>query len=266
MAYIGRGTDKLSNIEKLDTITFDGSSSYTLQKNSVNFTPNSANSLQISIDGVVQAGNFTVSGSTIDFGVAIPSTSTNDFIFHYGTGLVTTVADGAITTAKLGDASVTSAKLDAGKVLQVVSNTKTDTFTTTSTSFTDITGMSVSITPSSASNKILVFSYLTFGGSQDRTKAFNLVRGSTNILVGDSSGSRTPASVGGGNDQYLEILNTTNLHYLDSPNSTSATTYKIQVKCQGSTDTFYLNRTNNSADAAYSILSTSAITVMEISA
>ena len=101
MAYIGRGTDKLSNIEKLDTITFDGSSSYTLQKNSVNFTPNSANSLQVSIDGVVQAGNFTVSGSTIDFGVAIPSTSTNDFIFHYGTGLITTPADGTVSLDKL---------------------------------------------------------------------------------------------------------------------------------------------------------------------
>jgi len=111
MAYIGRGTDKLSNIEKLDTITFDGSSSYTLQKNSVNFTPSSANNLQVSIDGVVQAGNFTVSGSTIDFGVAIPATSTNDFIFHYGTGLITTPADGTVTTAKLADASVTSAKL-----------------------------------------------------------------------------------------------------------------------------------------------------------
>jgi hypothetical protein len=108
MAYIGRGTDKLSNIEKLDTITFDGSSSYTLQKNSVNFTPNSANSLQVSIDGVVQAGNFTVSGSTIDFGVAIPATSTNDFIFHYGTGLVTTVADGAITDAKLAASAINS--------------------------------------------------------------------------------------------------------------------------------------------------------------
>jgi hypothetical protein len=54
------------------------------------------------------------------------------------------------------------AAIATGKVLQVVSTTKTDTFTTTSTSFTDITGMSVSITPSSASNKILVFSYLTF--------------------------------------------------------------------------------------------------------
>jgi len=101
MAYIGRGTDKLSNIEKLDTITFDGSSSYTLQKNSVNFTPSSANNLQVSIDGVVQAGNFTVSGSTIDFGVAIPSTSTCDFIFHYGTGLITTPADGTVSLAKL---------------------------------------------------------------------------------------------------------------------------------------------------------------------
>ena len=94
MAYIGRGIDKLSNIEKLDTITFDGSSSYSLTKGSVAFTPSSANSLQVSIDGVVQAGNFTVSGSTIDFGTAVASTSTNDFIFHYGTGLITTPADG----------------------------------------------------------------------------------------------------------------------------------------------------------------------------
>ena len=101
MAYIGRGTDKISNIEKLDTITFDGSSSYTLQKNSVNFTPNSANSLQVSIDGVVQAGNFTVSGSTIDFGVAIPSTSTCDFIFHYGVGVAFTPSDGTVGLAQL---------------------------------------------------------------------------------------------------------------------------------------------------------------------
>ena len=107
MAYIGRGTDKLSNIEKLDVITFDGSSSYTLQKNSVNFTPNSANSLQVSIDGVVQAGNFTVSGSTIDFGVAIPATSTCDFIFHYGTGLITTPADGTVDAGTLSTDAIT---------------------------------------------------------------------------------------------------------------------------------------------------------------
>jgi hypothetical protein len=111
MAYIGRNTDKISNIEILDNITFDGSSSYSITKSSVAFTPNSAQSLLISIDGVVQATNFTVSSSTIDFGVAIPSTSTCDFFLHYGTGLITTVSDGTVTEAKIGSGAVTTAKI-----------------------------------------------------------------------------------------------------------------------------------------------------------
>ena len=108
MPYIGRNTDKLSNVEVLDNITFDGSQSYTLQKNSVNFSPSSANTILISIDGVVQAGNFTVSGSTIDFGVAVASSSTCDFILHYGVGLITTPADGTITDAKLAASAINS--------------------------------------------------------------------------------------------------------------------------------------------------------------
>jgi hypothetical protein len=114
MAYIGRNTDKISNIEILDNITFDGSSSYSITKSSVAFVPNSAQSLLISIDGVVQATNFTVSSSTIDFGVAIPSTSTCDFFLHYGTGLITTPADGTVTTAKIGSGAVTTAKMFSG--------------------------------------------------------------------------------------------------------------------------------------------------------
>ena len=113
MAYIGRGTDKISNVEVLDNITFDGSSSYTLQKSSVNFTPSSANTLLLSIDGVVQAGNFTVSGSTIDFGTAVAGTSTCDFVLHYGVGLITAPSDGTVTAAKLADSSVSLAKLTA---------------------------------------------------------------------------------------------------------------------------------------------------------
>lgn len=107
MAYIGRGLDKISNIEHLDTITFDGSSSYSLTKSSVAFTPNSAQSLLVSIDGVVQSNNFTVSGSTIDFGVAVPSTSTCDFIKHFGTGVAFTPADGTVSSAQLGTGAIT---------------------------------------------------------------------------------------------------------------------------------------------------------------
>jgi len=113
MPYIGRDTDKISNVEILDNITFDGSSSYTLQKGGSNFTPSSANTILLSIDGVVQAGNFTVSGSTIDFGTAVAGTSTCDFVLHYGVGLITAPSDGTVTTAKLADSSVSLAKLTA---------------------------------------------------------------------------------------------------------------------------------------------------------
>ena len=64
-----------SNVENLDTITFDGNSSYSLTKDSISFTPNSSDNVLVSIDGVVQSGNFTISGSNIDFGTAVPSTS-----------------------------------------------------------------------------------------------------------------------------------------------------------------------------------------------
>src|SRR6056300_819123 len=114
MAYIGRGLDKISNVEKLDNLTFDGSStSYSLLKGGVSFTPSSANNILLSIDGVVQAGNFTVSGSTIDFGTAVSGSSTCDFILHYGVGVITTPSDGSVTTAKLADSSVSLVKLTA---------------------------------------------------------------------------------------------------------------------------------------------------------
>ena len=112
MAYLGRGLDKISNIEVLDNITFDGSSSYSITKGSVAFTPNSAQSLLISIDGVVQATNFSVNSNTIDFGVAIPSTSTCNFFLHYGTGVMTVPSDGSVTESKIGSNAVSSAKLN----------------------------------------------------------------------------------------------------------------------------------------------------------
>jgi len=261
MAYIGRGTDKISNIEKLDVITFDGSSSYTLQKNSVNFTPNSANSLQVSIDGVVQAGNFTVSGSTIDFGVAVPATSTCDFIFHYGTGLITTPADGTVGLAQLSatgtkDATTflrgdnTFAEAGGGKVLQVVTATDETERSTTSTTFTDITGLSVAITPSATSSKVLVMCTTTgYSGNTVAASEYTLIRGSTNI---GASGSGEIVRLYGANDIQSSIT----MIVLDSPSTTSATTYKAQM------------RRNSASGSAYAQAGNSlgTITVMEIGA
>ena len=191
MAYIGRGTDKLSNIEKLDVITFDGSSSYTLQKNSVNFTPNSANSLQVSIDGVVQAGNFTVSGSVIDFGVAIPATSTNDFIFHYGTGLITTPADGTVTTAKLADSSVSLAKLTATGTKDATTFLRGDnTFATV----TDTNGLVklANVTTTDATVTNIEFDSTYINSTYDNYKIFGTIKPST-----DGTDFRSRVSVSG---------------------------------------------------------------------
>ena len=78
----------------------------------------------------------------------------------------------------------------SGTILQVVSTTKTDAFSTTSTSMTDLTGMSVAITPSSTSNKILITGNIFVSGSSlSALVIFNLVRASTNISISTGSGS-----------------------------------------------------------------------------
>ena len=113
MAYIGRGTDKISNIEVLDNITFtDSAGPYNITQSSVAFTPISPSALVISIDGIVQSpSSVTVSGSTLTFDSVMASTSTMNFIYQIGVGLITTPGDNTITTAKIVDDAVTYAKM-----------------------------------------------------------------------------------------------------------------------------------------------------------
>ena len=113
MAYIGRGVDKISNIEVLDAITFtDSAGPYNLLKGGVAFVPASGNNLVISIDGIIQSpSSYTLSGSTITFDSSMASTSTMNFIYQMGVGLVTTPADGSVDTAQLAPQAVTSTKI-----------------------------------------------------------------------------------------------------------------------------------------------------------
>jgi hypothetical protein len=107
MSYIGRGIDQIDNISTLDNLTFNGSdATFNLTQNSVAFVPVSADALQIQIDGIIQSGNYTVSGSTVTFDFTPSGSSVCNGIRHFGVGIITSVSDGAVTTAKLGNNSV----------------------------------------------------------------------------------------------------------------------------------------------------------------
>jgi hypothetical protein len=169
---------------------------------------------------------------------------------------------GTLTTAAQG---IAKASLPTGSVLQVVSTTKTDTFTSTVTgTYTDITGMSVSITPTSNTSKILV--HVTGAGMGQvgvSSLTVQLLRGSTAISVGDTAGSRTSASTNSYSSDSTQ-LGPFAIHFLDSPATTSSTTYKIQFRL--GSGTFYFNRTQSDSDSASVARIASTITVMEIAA
>jgi hypothetical protein len=149
--------------------------------------------------------------------------------------------------------------------VQVQSVVKTDTFSWSGTSPVDITGLSVTITPTSASNKILILCHIGVGGNFWNTggTVINLVRGATNILLPTSNGYSVFFNA------WSSSLANTYFHgtviplvYLDSPATTSATTYKLQVGNNSGADTGYINRT---IQDQVNSRTTSTITVMEIS-
>jgi hypothetical protein len=179
----------------------------------------------------------------------------------------TFVAGNILTAAQMNDLR------GAFRILQVVSTTKTDTFSASVAlgASTDITGLSVSITPTSASSKIYIVGVVHFANVNTYgSGAVTLVRDSTAIGVGTSTGSRTAvtgASIVFSGGTY-DMLNTM-ISHLDSPATTSATTYKLQLTNAtraGVTSTMYVNRNNDDADLNRTPRPVSTITAFEVSA
>ena len=157
-------------------------------------------------------------------------------------------------TLKRLDASL----IGGGLVLQVVQTYSTTVFETTSTSFVDVTNLTAAITPSATSSKVLVILNSVIGNDSSSTNRVRLLRGSTNI--GFSSG-------GSSHGFYEHNLNPSGatghvslaFHFLDSPSSTSATTYKIQ--CHSEVGTLVIGGRANAGNPC-----TSTLTLIEIGA
>ena len=181
-------------------------------------------------------------------------------------------SDRTLTLPGDADGTILTSNSSTGKILQVKQTPKTDQFTTTSYTFVDITGLSVSITPASASNKILVKVEILAGGTANNYAAFNLLRGSTHIgvptgsaVLGGSSRDSTSGPLSHENSYQMESVG---FNFLDSPNTTSAITYKVQTSVYDSRQLSINVPTsvNTSGSSTYTAAGISTITVMEVAA
>tara|TARA_R100001129_G_scaffold10834_1_gene7183 strand:- start:148 stop:756 length:609 start_codon:yes stop_codon:yes gene_type:complete len=187
------------------------------------------------------------------FSLQAPSSSSNNRVF--------TLPDSA-------DATLLTSTTATGKILQVVQTVKTDTTSQGSAStWNDISGVSVTITPSSTSNKILIIPDLALGGSDmsGYHLVWRLLRGSTPVGVSTSATNSDLVGTGGmhraANGANAYFFGTSKM-FLDSPSTTSATTYKCQWSADDGGATLYLNRRGNDTGAG----GITTITAMEVAA
>ena len=157
--------------------------------------------------------------------------------------------------------------LSAGKVLQVVSAVKTDISSTTGQTFVT-TGLEVSITPSSTSNKVFVLATPQIGGfvatSADDGWGICLLRDTTELNLGDQFGDNRIRYAACGR-QLGYSPQSLSMTYLDSPSSTSSITYKVAFRVGGTAaNAVYINRSNYAVDNVSYGSTSSTITVMEI--
>ena len=276
MSYIGR-EPQIGNFQMCDAISVvNNQAAYTMQVGGVAVIPGGNFNVIASVNGVVQkAGtSFTISSSTITFSQNLVTGDVIDFILILGSVLDLGVpSDGTVTTGKIADNAVTSAKLASGlalgKIGQVVQTVKTDTFSTSSSSFTAITGLSVAITPSATSSKILIRTVISYGGDQNLYGFAKILRGSTDILVGDAGASSQiratfpMMNTDGDGPGEIYKAHVASSEFLDSPSSTSELTYSVHVSTYVSKNIF-INRESNDANAGYNGRYTSSITAMEV--
>ena len=176
-----------------------------------------------------------------------------------GTGV--TIGDGRVT-ATSGIVGLTSTGMPAGSIVQVLQTQKTDTFTSSNSTWVDITGLSQSITMTSASNKVLVQVNLSILNGTTTGSISALKRGDTFIGLAQSGyGSRQNGLGAELYNDRSDVFFTTSYSVLDTP-GTGTHTYKVVV--DPNSYTVYVNRSEQDGDSASYSRGTSDITLMEV--
>ena len=200
--------------------------------------------------------------------VTLDSTTTSNEALTLPTGGGTLIGTAPSTSGNIltsdGTDWTSAAPAAGGKVLQVLQSVVTSVASVSpGSAWTDWTGLSVTITPTSSTSKILITASVNHSGSGNHDSAQRLVRDATAICIGDADGSWLRATTGGNVLRQEHEMANYSVNYLDSPSTTSATTYKLQVWDNA---TMWLNRETNATFYAGNAIGASTITVMEIGA
>tara|TARA_Y100000996_G_C22536513_1_gene648441 strand:- start:109 stop:750 length:642 start_codon:yes stop_codon:yes gene_type:complete len=178
-------------------------------------------------------------------------------------------ADGTSGQALVTDASGNLSFAGTGKILQVVSTTRTDTFSeNVATGSLSADALTVNITPSNANNKIFLTAHVSMGLNNDNEvnwvfyKAGSLLTGA----AGTAAGNRKPRT-SAGDVRWTGTHNTTGGQYLDTAGGTSQITYSVRLGHSANGSKYvYMNQSHTDDNYAYDIRTQSTITVMEVAA
>ena len=277
MAYIGR-EPQIGNFQVCDAISVvNGQAAYTMQVSSVNVSPETANHMIVSLNGIIQApgSSYTVSGSTITFASNLVTGDVINFIHILGSVLDLGVpSDSTVSLAKLTATGTKSSSTflrgdntfavpSGGKIGQAVTGTNNAYNTSSSaTSFTDVLSASgttweTAITPTATSSKILILPSVYIRNFRNGS---NDARGTINMMAKIGSGSYAEIDVAnafgaydyGGSgilqdNQYVPIQ-------LYSPNTTSEVKIKFQIKAANTSMTIQTSWSSH----------TSRVTLLEV--
>lgn len=168
-----------------------------------------------------------------------------------GAAATQTLTNKSIDSSQL-TGTINSSRIPSGTIIQVVSATKTSTASTASSTYADISGLSVSITPTKTTSKIVAYYTINCSHNVNTGIWVELRRDSTSLSTNWGYYGQP------GNFTYSGFPMT--LVYLDSPSSTSSLTYSLRWRSDVNGFTSYLNRSENGGQTGF----TSTITVMEV--
>jgi len=186
-----------------------------------------------------------------------------------GNGTITGISSGglpagSITSATLADGAAAGSKLGAGSILQVVYVQKTDTFSSSASSWVDIPGLTANITMTSASNKVLVACHVSGLNDSTTGSGLGIDRGGSFVGLPQSGyGSRQNIMGAEFYESRADSFRVHSFSFLDTPGS-GTHTYKVRVIPKGYD--VHINRSVADNNASDYTRGTSDLTLMEVAA